>query len=79
LDLPLQANFIEKSGCLMDISLKTSALLKQGPLFVPIYFLTTTGAYMLHGNMCLLIGASSNSYCTVYGHSDLKDPSNCII
>jgi len=62
----------------MDISLKTSALLKQVPLFVPIYYLTTTGTYMLHGNLCPLTFASSSSYCTVYGHSDLKVPSNCI-
>jgi len=51
----------------MDIALKISALLKQLPLFVPIYYLTTTGTYMVYSNMCLLTGASSSSYCAVYG------------
>jgi len=67
LDLPLQDYFINKIIYLLDISLKTSALLKQVPLFVPICYLTITGTYLLYINMCPLIRASSSSYCTVYG------------
>jgi len=47
LDLPLLANFINKIIYLLDISLKTSALLKQVPLFVPICYLTITCTYLV--------------------------------
>jgi hypothetical protein len=67
LDHPLQANFINKRIYLLDISLKTPALLQQVPLFVPIYYLTITCTYLVCGNLCPLTGASSSSYCTVYG------------
>jgi len=52
----------------MDITLKTSALLKKGPMFVPICYLTITCPYLLYGSMCSLRGASWSSYCTVNGH-----------
>jgi len=51
----------------MNIPLKTPALLKKGPLFVPIYYLTITCPYLVYGNMCALTRASSVRYCTVYG------------
>jgi len=67
LDLPLQVNFINKRIYLLYISLKTSALLKQEPLFVPIYCLNITVTYIVYGNMCSITGALSGSYSTVYG------------
>jgi len=51
----------------MDISLKSSALLKQVPLLIPTSYLTITGTYMVYGKICPLPRASSSSYCTVYG------------
>jgi len=79
LDLPLQANFIETGIYLLDIILKTSALLKQVLLFVPFCYLTITCPYLLYGNMCPLTLASSSSCCTVHcTHSSyIKVPSNC--
>ena len=50
---------------LLDISLETSALLKQVPLFVPIYYLNITVTYIVYGNMCPLTGALSGSYSAV--------------
>jgi len=67
LDLPLQIHFINKKIYLLDISLKTSALLKQVPLFVPVCYLTISGTYLVYGNMYPLTGASSSSCCKVYG------------
>jgi len=67
LDLPLQVNFINKRVYLLDISLKTSALLKQVPLLVPICYLTITDTYLVYGDMYPLNGVSSSSCCTVYG------------
>ena len=55
--------------------LKTSALLKQVPLFVPIYYLTVTWTYMVYGNVCPLPRSSSSVQCT--NGSDVEDPSNC--
>jgi hypothetical protein len=67
MDLPVQDYFIYERIYLMDIALKMSVLLKQVPLFVPIYYLNITCAYMMYGNMCPLTVVSSSRYCTVYG------------
>jgi len=53
--LTLQDNFINKKHYLLDISLKTFALLKQVPLFVKYLSVTptVTGTYLVCGKMCL--------------------------
>jgi len=53
LDLPLQDYFVDERIYLLDISLETSALFKQVPLIVPIYYLTITCPYLVYGNTCL--------------------------
>jgi hypothetical protein len=44
-----------------------SALLKQVPLFVSVYYLTIICTYIQYGTMCPLTLTLSSNYGTVYG------------
>jgi len=70
LHLSLQDNFINNRMYLLDMSLKASALLKEAPFFVPMYYYFNLSityllfhVHIVYDNTGLLTRASSSRYC----------------